>query len=35
MKIEWLSPELTKNTEGDECWLYDGETTSACGDVHA
>lgn len=34
LKVEWLSPKVTKNTEGDTCWLYDGETMSDCEEAH-
>jgi len=30
LKVEWLTPFVTKNTLGEECWLYDGEETSPC-----
>ena len=32
LKVEWLSPEITKNILGDTCWLYDGMATSSCED---
>ena len=32
LKVEWLTPDLTKNILGDRCWFYDGETTTPCKD---
>jgi hypothetical protein len=30
LRVEWISPKVTKNTEGDTCWLYDGKIMSDC-----
>jgi hypothetical protein len=30
LTIEWLTPEVTKNIMGAECWLYDGTQQSPC-----
>ena len=30
LKVQWLTPEVTKNTDGDTCWLYDGIAAHAC-----
>ncbi len=28
--VQWISPTVTKNTDGDACWLFDGATSTPC-----
>ena len=30
LRVEWLTPDITRNTEGDTCWLYDGVDMKDC-----
>ena len=30
LTVEWITPDMTKNTLGDRCWLYDGEQEYPC-----
>ena len=30
LTVEWISPDITKNIQGETCWLYDGEHTFDC-----
>ena len=30
LTVEWINSDMTKNTIGDKCWLYDGEAEYPC-----
>lgn len=36
LTVTWIAPEMTKNTLGTECWLYDGVAQYSCesADLH-
>jgi hypothetical protein len=36
LTVTWIASEMTKNTLGTECWLYDGKAQYPCesADLH-